>query len=358
MSEYEKLKVDHAKLRVLYFQKEAENNELKLKKDGLEDLNKVYLQARTMQDNELAGCRTELTTLKEENARLKTAVARGGGSSEASKNLKTVNTTLMRQNGELKKENGELKKENKDLVKKHSEMAGRVNAFKSTEKKLAVLEVYAKSRDGDFQACKHDFHRMRKMKESLEKELDEAKKAGADTTLAKTLKNLEDKVFSQVGVFECVLFIHPSTNSHRRTTSSRRSGATPRSSTRAPPPRPSSSTSSARRSSACATSSCPSPAACRRRPRSPTRTRAPTPAARSTRTSTGASACVPGGSRTSPAARTSGVPGASESGAGSGLWIREGDFRIDACTHLHLLLYGLNELSLVNLCSQQYLRFA
>ena len=174
--------------------------ELLLKeRDEIREERDMYFSVLGTRGEALRNMEDENTALKEENARLKTAVARGGGSSEASKNLKTVNTTLMRQNGELKKENGELKKENKDLVKKHSEMAGRVNAFKSTEKKLAVLEVYAKSRDGDFQACKHDFHRMRKMKESLEKELDEAKKAGADTTLAKTLKNLEDKVFSQVG---------------------------------------------------------------------------------------------------------------------------------------------------------------
>ena len=141
----------------------------------------------------------ENTTLKEENARLKATVARGGSSSDA-KNLKTVNNTLMHQNTQLSQENKELKKENKDLVKKHNEMVARVNAFKPTEKKLAALEVYAKSRDGDFQACKHDFHRMRKLKEGLEKELNDAKTAGADKTLAKTLKNLQDKVFSQVGL--------------------------------------------------------------------------------------------------------------------------------------------------------------
>jgi predicted RNase H-like nuclease (RuvC/YqgF family) len=112
----------------------------------------------------------------------------------------------MHQNTQLSQENKELKKENKDLVKKHNEMVARVNAFKPTEKKLAACEAYARARDGDIMACKHDFHRMRKMKEGLEKELNDAKTAGADKTLAKTLKNLEDKVFSQVGLGAC--FIH------------------------------------------------------------------------------------------------------------------------------------------------------
>ena len=254
---------------------------LQEKKDKLEDLNKVYLQACTMHENELEVGRTEITTLKEENARLKTTIARGGGSSEAAKNLKTVNNTIMHQNTQLSQENKELKKENKDLVKKHNEMVARVNAFKPVEKKLASCEQFARVVEGKLIACKHDFNRMRILKEGVEKDLNDAKTAGADKTLAKTLKNLEDKVFSQVGLgtwlYSFILLIPR----HRRTPS-KCSSTTPKSSARPPPRQTSRSTSSARPSTACATSSCPSRVAFRRRPGSPMRTPGQTPVARST----------------------------------------------------------------------------
>ena len=191
--------VEQSGMAEAYRQVVNENMELKVKKDKLEDLNKVYLQACTMQDNELAGCRTELTTLKEENARLKTTIARGGGSSDA-KNLKTVNNTLMHQNTQLSQENKELKKENKEGVKKVKDLTKQLKEAKPTDEKVKEYKEVAELSFKRFKECTHDFNRMRMLKEGLEKDLNAAKTAGADKTLAKTLKNLEDKVFSQVGL--------------------------------------------------------------------------------------------------------------------------------------------------------------
>ena len=114
MSDFEKLKVDHAKLRVLYFQKEAGANEFERKYQEAIEERDMYFAVLGTRGEALRNMEDENTTLKEENARLKATVARGGSSSDA-KNLKTVNTTLMRQNTELKQENGELKKENKEV---------------------------------------------------------------------------------------------------------------------------------------------------------------------------------------------------------------------------------------------------
>ena len=252
---------------------------LKERDEAIEERD-MYFAVLGTRGEALRNMEDENTTLKEENARLKTTIARGGGSSDA-KNLKTVNNTLMHQNTQLSQENKELKKENKDLVKKHNEMVARVNAFKPVEKKLASCEQFARVVEGKLIACKHDFNRMRILKEGVEKDLNDAKTAGADKTLAKTLKNLEDKVFSQVGLgtwlYSFILLIPR----HRRTPS-KCSSTTPKSSARPPPRQTSRSTSSARPSTACATSSCPSRVAFRRRPGSPMRTPGQTPVARST----------------------------------------------------------------------------
>jgi regulator of replication initiation timing len=177
---------------------------LQEKKDKLEDLNKVYLRACTMHENELAGGRTEITTLKEENARLKATVARGGSSSDA-KNLKTVNNNLMHQNAELSKENKELKQQHKEDAKKVKDSLKRVQDSTPSMKQVEEYKEYSKLAGQRLHQCKHDYNRMRMLKEDVEKELNDAKKAGADKTLAKTLKNLEDKVFSQVGVGTCFI---------------------------------------------------------------------------------------------------------------------------------------------------------
>ena len=72
MSDYEKLKVDHAKLRVLYFQKEASANEFELKyKEAVEDKD-MCLSVLGTRGEALRNMEDENTTLKEENTRLKT----------------------------------------------------------------------------------------------------------------------------------------------------------------------------------------------------------------------------------------------------------------------------------------------
>ena len=177
---------------------------LKERDEAIEERD-MYFTVLGTRGEALRNMEDENTTLKEENARLKTTIARGGGSSDA-KNLKTVNNTLMHQNTQLSQENKELKKENKEGVKKVKDLTKQLKEAKPTDEKVKEYKEVAELSFKRFKECTHDFNRMRMLKEGLEKDLNAAKTAGADKTLAKTLKNLEDKVFSQVGLGAC--FIH------------------------------------------------------------------------------------------------------------------------------------------------------
>jgi len=167
-----------------------ENRGLAVKKEKLEDLNKVYLQACEMKGN-------EITTLQEENARLK----RTGGSADTDyvKKVKAKYQEVVKKLKDSVQGNTNLKDLYIGLEKKNRALVSQVSDFKPTLKELADVKEAARKTTGELGAYQKDFRGVVKQNRGMRDEIERLKMDGVDKETAREIKDLRDKVSTQVG---------------------------------------------------------------------------------------------------------------------------------------------------------------
>jgi hypothetical protein len=162
---------------------------LTVKKEKLEDLNKVYLQACEMQGN-------EINTLQEENARLK----RTGGSADTDyvKKVKAKYQEVVKKLKDSVQANNNLKDLYIGLEKKNRALVSQVSDFKPTLKELADVKEAARKTTGELGAYQKDFRGVVKQNRGMRDEIERLKMDGVDKETAREIKDLRDKVSTQV----------------------------------------------------------------------------------------------------------------------------------------------------------------